>query len=304
MNLQGCGTAIITPFRLDGSLDEAALRSHVQWQIASGISLLVPCGTTGEAATLTESEWLRVVEITVQAANGRVPVFAGATHNSTREAVHRAQQAARIVGLTGILTANPYYNKPGQEGQYQHFKAIAQSVNLPIMLYNIPGRTGVNLEPATVLRLSEIPNIVAIKESSGNMVQITELLTQLPRAFRVFAGDDALALPTLAVGGMGLVSVASNAIPQQMAQMVHSALSDNWISARRINRHYFGLMQANFSEPNPAPIKAVMALLGRGNEQLRLPMVPVTPATRRKLERILGELGLLNAGPQENLRVF
>ena len=304
MNLQGCGTAIITPFRLDGSLDEAALRSHVQWQIASGISLLVPCGTTGEAATLTESEWLRVVEITVQAANGRVPVFAGATHNSTREAVHRAQQAARIVGLTGILTANPYYNKPGQEGQYQHFKAIAQSVNLPIMLYNIPGRTGVNLEPATVLRLSEIPNIVAIKESSGNMVQITELLTQLPRAFRVFAGDDALALPTLAVGGMGLVSVASNAIPQQMAQMVHSALSDNWISARRINRHYFGLMQANFSEPNPAPIKAVMALLGRGNEQLRLPMVPVTPATRRKLERILGELGLLTAGPQENLRVF
>lgn len=304
MNLQGCGTAIITPFRLDGSLDEAALRSHVQWQIASGISLLVPCGTTGEAATLTESEWLRVVEITVEAANGRVPVFAGATHNSTREAVHRAQQAARIVGLSGILTANPYYNKPGQEGQYQHFKAIAQSVNLPIMLYNIPGRTGVNLEPATVLRLTEIPNIVAIKESSGNMVQITELLTQLPRAFRVFAGDDALALPTLAVGGMGLVSVASNAIPQQMAQMVQSALSDNWISARRINRHYFGLMQANFSEPNPAPIKAVMSLLGRGNEQLRLPMVPVTPATRRKLERILGELGLLNGGPQENLRVF
>ncbi|HVG26673.1 MAG TPA: 4-hydroxy-tetrahydrodipicolinate synthase [Acidobacteriaceae bacterium] len=304
MNLQGCGTALITPFRSDGSLDEAGLRSHVHWQIASGISLLVPCGTTGEAATLSETEWLRAVEITVEAANDRVPVFAGCTHNSTREAVHRAQQLARIPGLTGILTANPYYNKPGQEGQYQHFSAIAQSVSLPIMLYNIPGRTGVNLEPATVLRLAEIPNVVAIKESSGNMVQITELLTQLPRSFRVFSGDDSLALPTLAVGGIGLISVASNAIPQQMAQMISSALSDNWISARRINRHYFGLMQANFSEASPAPIKAVMALLGRGNEELRLPMVPVTVATRRRLERILGELGLLNAAPPENIRVF
>jgi 4-hydroxy-tetrahydrodipicolinate synthase len=304
MNLQGCGTALITPFRPDGSLDEPALRSHVHWQVASGISLLVPCGTTGEAATLTESEWIRVVEVTVEAANGRVPVFAGATHNSTREAIHRAQQLARIPGLSGILTANPYYNKPGQEGQYQHFKAIAESVHLPILLYNIPGRTGVNLEPATVLRLTDIPNIIGIKESSGNMVQITELLTQVPRAFRVLAGDDVLALPTLCVGGMGLISVAANAIPQQMAQMVTSGLSDNWISARRINRHYFGLMQANFSEPSPAPIKAVMALLGRGNEQLRLPMVPVSAATRRRLERILGELGLLNGSPQENLRVF
>lgn len=304
MNLQGCGTALITPFRPDGSLDEPALRSHIHWQIASGISLLVPCGTTGEAATLSDSEWFRVVEITVEAANGRVPVFAGATHNSTHEAVHRAQQLARIEGLTGILTANPYYNKPGQEGQFQHFKAIAESVDLPILLYNIPGRTGVNLEPATVLRLAEIPNIVGIKESSGNMVQITELLTQAPRAFRVFAGDDTLALPTLAVGGMGLISVASNAIPQQMAQMIASALSDNWISARRINRHYFGLMQANFIEPSPAPIKAVMALLGRGNEELRLPMVPVSAPARRRLERILGELGLLTGTPNENLRVF
>jgi 4-hydroxy-tetrahydrodipicolinate synthase len=304
MNLQGCGTALITPFHLDGSLDEAALRSHIHWQIASGISVLIPCGTTGEAATLTETEWLRVVEVTVEAANGRVPVFAGATHNSTREAVHRAQQLARIPGLSGILTANPYYNKPGQEGQYQHFRAIAESVDLPIMLYNIPGRTGVNLEPATVLRLTEISNIIAIKESSGNIVQITELLSQVPRAFRVFAGDDAIALPTIAIGGMGLISVASNAIPQQMAQMVNSALSDHWISARRINRHYFSLLQANFSEPSPAPIKAVMALLGRGNEQLRLPMVPVTPATRRRLERILGELGLLENPAHENLRIF
>jgi 4-hydroxy-tetrahydrodipicolinate synthase len=304
MNLQGCGTALVTPFHPDGSLDEAALRSHVHWQIANGISLLVPCGTTGEAATLNEAEWLRVVEITVEAANGRIPVFAGATHNSTREAVHRAQQLSRIPGLSGILTANPYYNKPGQEGQYQHFRAIAESVELPIMLYNIPGRTGANLEPATVVRLAEIPNIVAIKESCGNIVQITDLISQVPRAFRVFAGDDSLALPTIAVGGMGLISVASNAIPQQMAQMIQSALSDHWISARRINRHYFQLLQANFCEPSPAPIKAVMALLGRGNEHLRLPMVPVTPTTRRKLERILGELGLLQNPAHENLRVF
>jgi 4-hydroxy-tetrahydrodipicolinate synthase len=304
MNLQGCGTALITPFRTDGHLDEPALRAHIHWQIACGVSLLVPCGTTGEASTLTEPEWLRVVEITVEAANGRVPVFAGATHNSTREAILRAKQLSRIEGLSGILTANPYYNKPGQEGQYQHFRAIAESAHLPVLLYNIPGRTCTNLEPVTVLRLAEIPNIIGIKESSGNMVQITDLLTQVPRSFQVLAGDDALALPTLAIGGSGLISVASNAIPQQMSQMINAALNDNWISARRINRHYFQLLQANFCEPSPAPIKAVMALLGRGNEELRLPMVPVTPQTRRKLERILGELGLLTNSPHENLRVF
>ena len=304
MNLQGCGTALITPFRPDGSVDEIALHAHVNWQIANGISLLVPCGTTGEAATLTEAEWLRVIEVTVAAAAGRVPVFAGATHNATHHAVANAKKLAKISGLTGILTANPYYNKPNQEGQYQHFRAVAEAVDLPILLYNIPGRTGANLEPQTVLRLAEIPNLVGIKESSGNITQITELLTQAPRAFRVFAGDDALALPTLAVGGIGLVSVASNAIPQQMAQMVSSALSDHWIAARRINRHYFRFLQANFMEPSPAPIKAVMALLGRGNEIMRLPMVPVTAATRHRLGIILGELGLLHDDRDHNLRVF
>src|ERR1700742_296720 len=304
MNLQGCGTALITPFRHEGGADEPALLAHVNWQIDNGVSLLVACGTTGEAATLTEQEWLRVIEVTVAAAAGRVPVFAGATHNATHQAIANVKKLSRISGLTGILIANPYYNRPGQRGQYEHFRAIAEATDLPILLYNIPSRTGANLEPATVLRLSEIPNIVGIKESSGNMAQITELLTQAPRAFRVFSGDDTLALPTLAVGGMGLISVASNAIPQQMAQMVISALNDNWISARRINRHYFHFMQANFLEPSPAPIKAVMALLGRGNEEMRLPMVPVTATTRRKLERILGELGLLTNSPHENLRVF
>jgi 4-hydroxy-tetrahydrodipicolinate synthase len=304
MNLQGCGTALVTPFRPDGSVDETALHAHVNWQIANGVSLLIPAGTTGEASTLTEQEWLRVIEVTVAAAAGRVPVFAGSTHNSTHQAVVNAKKLANIHGLTGILTANPYYNRPGQEGQYQHFRAIAQAVDLPILLYNIPGRTGANLEPATVLRLAEISNIIGIKESSGNMVQITELITQAPRAFKIFAGDDSLALPTLAVGGVGLISVASNAIPQQMSQMIGYALSDNWIAARRINRHYFHLMQAHFTEPSPAPIKAVLALLGRGNEQLRLPMIPVSARTRHTLEMILGELGLLRDSPHENLRVF
>jgi 4-hydroxy-tetrahydrodipicolinate synthase len=304
MNLQGCGTALVTPFRPDGSVDETALHAHVNWQIANGISLLIPAGSTGEAATLTEAEWLRVVEVTVVAAAGRVPVFAGATHNATHQAISNIKKLRRITGLTGILTANPYYNRPGQRGQYEHFKAIAESTDLPILLYNVPSRTGANLEPATVLQLAEIPNIVGIKESSGNMAQITELLTQAPRAFRVFSGDDALALPTLAVGGMGLISVASNAIPQQMSQLVASALTDNWITARRINRHYFGFMQSLFIEPSPAPIKAVLSMLGRGSENLRLPMVPVSAVTRHKLETVLGELGLLHDDPHDNLRLF
>ena len=306
MELQGCGTALVTPFRPDGAIDEVALHAHVNWQIANGISLLIPAGTTGETATLSEREWLRIVEITVNAAQGRVPVFAGATHNNTAQAVENARKLSQIDGLTGILTANPYYNRPGQEGQFQHFRAIAESVDLPILLYNIPGRTGANLEPDTVLRLTEFPNIIGIKESSGVMSQIISIVTQAPRSFRVFAGDDALCLPTVAVGGVGLISVASNAIPQQMSHMVEAALSDNWVAARRINRQYFKLIQTLFSEPSPAPIKAVLTLLGRGNEHLRLPMVPVTTPTRRKLERILGELGLLFDQPVRdgNLRVF
>lgn len=287
-------------------MDETALHALVNGQIENGIEFLVPCGTTGEAATLTEQEWLRVVEIVIGATAGRVPVFAGCTHNATHEAVARARKLAKIHGLTGILTANPFYNKPGQEGQYQHFKAIAEAVDLPILLYNIPSRTGTNLEPATVLRLAEIKNIIGVKESSGNIAQITELITTAPRNFKVLAGDDGLALPVLALGGSGLVSVASNVIPAQMARMVRSALDNDWVTARRINRQFYRLMQAHFWEPSPAPVKAVMAMLGRGEDVLRLPMVPVTEATRRKLERIVGELGLLvGVGPTgEDLRMF
>jgi len=297
MVLMGCGTALVTPFRKDGGVDEPALHALVNWQIESGIDFLVPCGTTGEASTLTEAEWLRVVEIVVAATAGRVPVFAGCTHNATQEAVTRARKLAQVHGLTGILTANPYYNRPGQEGQYQHFKAIAEAVDLPVLLYNIPGRTGANLEPATVLRLAELPNVIGIKESSGNLAQITELLTTAPHNFKVFAGDDGIALPVLALGGSGLVSVASNVIPGQMARMVGAALKNDWGGARRINRQFFRLMQAHFWEANPAPVKAVLSMLGRCEDILRLPMVPVSAATRQRLERLAAELGMLVGVP-------
>lgn len=289
----GCGTALVTPFRRDGSVDESALQALVNWQIESGIKLLIPCGTTGEAATLSEAEWLRVVEIVVEASAGRAQVFAGCTHNATHEAVAKAKKLAQVKGLTGVLTANPYYNKPGQEGQYRHFKAIAEAVELPVLLYNIPGRTGANLEPATAVRLAEVENIIGIKESSGNIAQITELITSAPEGFKVLAGDDSVALPVIALGGVGLVSVASNAIPAQMAQMVQAALGNDWKTARQINRKFFRLMQAHFWEPSPAPIKAVLAMLGRGEDVLRLPMVPVSDGLRHKLEAMLGELGLL-----------
>jgi 4-hydroxy-tetrahydrodipicolinate synthase len=296
MTLQGCGTALVTPFRPDGSLDEPTLHTLVEAQIAAGISLLIPCGTTGEASTLTEHETQRVIEITLGAAAGRVPVFAGCTHNSTAQAVLNARRLSQIPGLTGILTANPYYNRPNQEGQFQHFRAIAEAIDLPILLYNIPSRTATNLLPETVLRLAEIPNIVGIKESSGVMSQITELLSHAPSTFAVLAGDDALALPVIALGGVGLVSVASNAIPGPMSQMIAAALAgtpEAWVTARALNTRHFALMQAHFIEPSPAPIKAVLALLGRCNETLRLPMVPVTPATRTKLTTLLRELDLI-----------
>ena len=296
----GCGTALVTPFRADGSLDEQALHALAQWQIESGIDWLLACGTTAETPTLTEDECLRVIRIVTEAATGRVPVWAGCTHNSTREAVERAKKAAQVPGVTAILTANPYYNKPTQEGQYQHFKAIAQAVELPVVLYNIPGRAGANLEPVTVLRLIEAaPNLAGVKESSGNLAQITELITLTPDGFRVYAGDDNMTLGVLGVGGAGLVSVASNEIPAEMAQMVHAALANDWATARSINKKYYRLMLANFIETNPGPVKAVLAMMDRLQENYRLPMVPVAAATRARLERIAAELGLLQK-PQES----
>jgi 4-hydroxy-tetrahydrodipicolinate synthase len=295
MTLSGCGTALVTPFHPDGSLDLPTLSHHVKAQVEAGISLLIPCGTTGEASTLTEAETHLVIETTIAAAAGRVPVFAGCTHNATSVAVANAKKLSAIHGLTGLLTANPYYNRPSQEGQYLHFRAIAEATSLPVMLYNIPGRTASNLLPETALRLAEIPNIVAIKESSGVMGQITELLTHAPATFRVFSGDDALALPTIALGGVGVISVASNAVPAALSKMVAAALSNDWATARAINTQHFALVQALFSEPSPGPIKAVLALLGQGTETVRLPMTPVTDPTRTKLKSLLHQLGLLNA---------
>ncbi|MGA7316362.1 MAG: 4-hydroxy-tetrahydrodipicolinate synthase [Silvibacterium sp.] len=303
----GCGTALVTPFRQDGSLDEQALYALAQWQIESGIDWLVACGTTAETPTLTDNEWLQVLRIVTEAAAGRLPVWAGCTHNATRQAVERAKLAARVPGVTAILSASPYYNKPTQEGQFEHFKAVARSVDLPVVLYNIPARTGVNLEPATVLRLAEsAENICGIKESSSNLAQITELITQAPRDFGVYAGDDNMALGVLGVGGAGLVSVASNEIPGEMAQMVHAALENEWSTARRLNRKYYRLMLANFWETSPGPVKTVLAMMGKIGENYRLPMLPVSSGTRVRLERLAGELGLLVHGPQPegDLRMY
>ena len=299
MTLSGCGTALVTPFRGDGSLDEETLSELVEWQIASGIHFLVACGTTAETPTLNHQEWLRVIGIVTETAGGRVPVLAGCTHNATHEAVARAGEAASVPGVSGLLTANPFYNKPGQEGQYRHFRAIAEAVPCPVILYNIPSRTGVNLEPATILRLAEdVPNIQGVKESSGNLQQIAELIHLLPQSFTVLAGDDVMALPVIALGGAGLVSVASNEIPSEMARLVASALAGDWATARALNRRYFRLMTANFWESSPGPVKCMMAMMGRLQENYRLPMVPVTAATRQKLAAAAEELGLLAQVPQ------
>ncbi len=293
MQLRGCGTALITPFHQDGLLDEQTLRNLVSWQIESGIDFLVPCGTTGETPTLTHDEWLRVIDLTIEVAAGRVPIVAGATSNSTREAVGKAQELAAHPGVDAILTASPYYNKPTQEGQYQHFKAIAEAVGKPIILYNVPGRTAANLEPATVARLAEIPNIAGVKEASGNLTQIAEICSAARDGFSVLSGDDALTLPVIAVGGVGLISVASNEIPREMAQMTRAALNNDWNGARQILRKFLPLMQANFMESSPMPVKAVLAMMGRIEEAYRLPMVPVRRDTRSKLQKIAGDAGLI-----------
>lgn len=293
MQLRGCGTALVTPFHQDGSLDEQALKNLVSWQIESGIDFLVPCGTTGETPTLNHDEWLRVIDLTIEVAAGRVPIVAGATSNSTRDAVAKAQEVAAKPGVDAILTASPYYNKPTQEGQYQHFKAIAEAVNKPIILYNVPGRTSANIESATVARLAEIPNIAGVKEASGNLTQIAEIFNSARPDFSVLSGDDAMTLPIIALGGVGLVSVASNEVPREMAEMTRAALNNDWNSAREIFRKYLPLMQANFIESSPMPVKAVLAMMGRTEETYRLPMVQVRRDTRSKLQKIASDVGLI-----------
>jgi 4-hydroxy-tetrahydrodipicolinate synthase len=294
MNLQGCGTALVTPFRQDESIDQKALSRLVEWQVSSGIHFLVPCGTTGETPTLSKEEWLRVIDITIEAAGGRVPIVAGATSNCTADAVEKARELDSRRGVDAILTASPYYNKPTQEGQYQHFKAIAQAVDKPLVLYNVPGRTGANIEPATLGRLAKLPNIIAVKEASGNIGQIAELFNYVPEKFLVFSGDDAVTLPVIALGGVGIVSVASNEIPKEMSEMTSAALNNNWAKARSLHRKFVKLMQTNFIESNPMPVKAVLAMMGRIEEIYRLPMVPMKKETRIKLEQVASEAGVLN----------
>jgi 4-hydroxy-tetrahydrodipicolinate synthase len=292
MNLRGTGTALVTPFRQDGSIDEPALRSLVAWQIESGIDFLLPCGTTGETPTLDQDEWIRVVNITVEVAAKRVPIIVGATSNSTRDAVQKAKIVAALPGVDAILTASPYYNKPTQEGQYQHFKAIAEAVDKPVVLYNVPGRTGANIEPATLGRLAEIPNVVAVKEASGNLTQICELFNYVPEHFTVMSGDDAVTVPMMSLGAMGVISVVSNIVPREMSELSHAALANDWASARRVHRKLLPLMKASFIESNPLPVKAALAMMGRIEEVYRLPLVPMKKDTRAKLEEVVNELGL------------
>ncbi len=293
MQLRGCGTALVTPFHQDGSIDEPALRNLVAWQVESAIDFLVPCGTTGETPTLSHDEWLYVIDTTIEIVAGRVPIVAGATSNSTHDAVEKAKEVAARPGVNAILTASPYYNKPTQEGQYRHFRAIAEAVDKPIILYNVPGRTGANIEPATLARLAEVPNILGVKEASGNMTQIAEVCNAVPEHFLVFSGDDAVTLPVIALGGVGIISVASNEIPREMAEMTRAALNNDWQTARRIHRKYLALMQANFLESNPLPVKAVLAMMGKIEETYRLPLLPMRRDTRSKLQKIATEAGLI-----------
>jgi 4-hydroxy-tetrahydrodipicolinate synthase len=271
----------------------------VNWQIESGIDFLVACGSTGEAATLDEEEWLRAVRIVIEAAAGRVPVWGGCTHNSTRVVVRQAAMLKRVPGVAAVLSANPYYNKPTQEGQFQHFMALAREVApLPVCVYNVPGRTAANLEPETVARLaSAARNIEAIKEASGRVTQFIDLAHILPPGFKIFSGDDNLALAAIAVGAHGLISVASNEAPAEVTRMIRAALDNNWIEARDLERRFGRLFDANFWESNPGPVKTVLELMGKCGDTVRLPLVPPMPTTRARLERLAGELGLLRMAP-------
>jgi len=295
METTGCGTALITPFLADGSIDEPTLRSLVGWQIDSGIDFIVACGSTGEAATLDEEEWLRVTRIVIEAAEGRVPVWSGCTSNSTRTLLRQAALLKEVKGLSAVLSANPYYNKPTQEGQFQHFLALAKEVApLPVVLYNVPGRTAANLEPATVVRLAQAAsNIVAVKEASGKLAQFTELVHTLPAGFKIFSGDDGMTLAAIGVGAHGLISVDSNEIPAELARMVRAALNNDWPAARALDRRYSELFDANFWESNPAPVKTILNLMHRCQLTLRLPLVPPTAQTRTRLERLAVNLNLI-----------
>lgn len=288
---QGTGTALVTPFKNDGTIDEAALRRLVDLQIHEGIDMLVPCGTTGEGATLEVDEAERVLSIVIDQAKGRVPVIFGGGSNSTAKAVQGAERAKRL-GAAGVLSVGPYYNKPTQAGYYAHFRAVAE-VGIPVMLYNVPGRTASNIEASTQLRLAELPNIVAVKEASGSLAQIMEIIRNRPRDFRVLAGDDAIAVAVIAMGGDGVVSVVSNETPGMMRSIVDVALAGDFQRARELHYKLLPLMDVNFIESNPIPVKAAMSMMGLIEENYRLPMVPISASNREKLQKVVEGLGLL-----------
>ena len=288
----GAGTALITPFTRSGDLDEVAVRRLGRRQIDAGIHFLAPCGTTGENPTLTPSERRRVVEILAEEAAGKTPILAGAGGYNTKEVIELARELAKA-GAGGFLSVTPYYNKPTQEGLYQHYRAIAESTSLPIVVYNVPGRTGVNVEVATLVRLAAIPNIIGVKEASGNMQQMCEICRSLPADFLVLSGDDVMALPLMAVGGRGLISVVSNEIPSEVAQMIEAAERGDFAAARAIHHRIMPLMLANFIEANPVPVKAAMAAMGLIDEAYRLPMIGPKPESREKIVKTLKDLGLV-----------
>lgn len=288
----GTGTALVTPFEGDGSLDESSLRRLVERQIEAGIDFLVPCGTTGESPTLAHEEHLRVVEITVAAAKGRVPVLAGAGGYNTADVITLARELVQL-GADGILSVTPYYNKPTQEGLFQHFRAIASAISVPVVLYSVQGRTGVNIEPATVARLSAVKNIVGIKEASGNIGQMATILNSVPSEFVVLSGDDAIALPLIALGGRGVISVVSNEIPVEMAMLVRLAIDGNFAGAREIQRKFHPLMEVNFLESNPIPVKAAMAEMGLLRPVWRLPLVAPKEESRRRIREVLESVNLI-----------
>jgi 4-hydroxy-tetrahydrodipicolinate synthase len=290
----GCGTALVTPFTRSGALDEAGVRRLARRQIDAGIHFLVPCGTTGETPTLTAAERVRVVELVVDEAKGKVPVLAGAGGYNTHEVIESALEMARA-GADGILSVAPYYNKPTQEGLFQHYQAIASAVPLPIIIYNVPGRTGCNVDVKTVARLTEIANIAGVKEASGNVTQMCELCGALPDRFLVLSGDDALTLPVMSIGGRGIVSVVSNEMPAEMVRMVELAEAGDFTGARKLHQELLPLMQVNFVESSPIPVKSAMAMMGLLEEVYRLPLVAPSAESRDRIRRVLRELGLATA---------
>ena len=291
--ITGTGTALITPFKKNGAVDEHALRELVDWQIKNKVEFLVPCGSTGESATMTRGERRAVIEMVLDQANGRVPIVAGTGTNSTTDSIHMTKDAKQI-GVDTVLLVGPYYNKPTQEGYYQHFRKIAEECDVKVVLYNVPGRTGSNILPETTLRLAEeVKNVIAVKEASNNIEQIMQIIKHRPKGFALLSGEDSFTLPIIASGGDGVISVVSNEVPKEFSDMVRFALAGNMKKAQEMHYKLFGLMRANFIESNPIPVKAALTMMGKIEEYYRLPLVKMTKANRDKLRKILKELKLI-----------